>query len=254
MSSACSQEPVTACQSPHLLLISCLGHTARKEDSQIADRPKFRFMSGQTDIKADRQKTDMRSVPLCWQTNVQKELSSWMASSFKVTAGVSHSLLIYLSVMVTRSLQQTQALSWKTRGDLFFHILQWAPSMPGIGIWKAAHCLKQSLITPLKWKPLTLDFNLIIIVSFHEQGNYSTETSNSGFLSKYLQWLMRLVWFPVLPVRQSLKRLVFMRTNWTSICYNEKFWQNKKEPVSATCADDNVINIILCCDSYKWTH
>lgn len=184
--------------------------------------------SGQTDKKADRQKTDMRSVPLCWQTNVQKELSSWMASSFKVTAGVSHSLLIYLSVMVTRSLQQTQALSWKTRGDLFFHILQWAPSMPGIGIWKAAHCLKQSLITPLKWKPLTLDFNLIIIVSFHEQGNYSTETSNSGFLSKYLQWLMRLVWFPVLPVRQSLKRLVFMRTNWTSICYNEKFWQNKK--------------------------
>ncbi len=38
MSSVCSQEPVTACQSPHLLLICRLSHTVGKEDSQIADR------------------------------------------------------------------------------------------------------------------------------------------------------------------------------------------------------------------------
>lgn len=61
MSSVCSLEPVTACQSLHLLLICCLGHTAGKGASQIADRQTGRQKGRQT----DRQVADMISFSLC---------------------------------------------------------------------------------------------------------------------------------------------------------------------------------------------
>lgn len=100
--------------------------------------------------------------------------------------------------------------------------------MPGICIQKATHCLKQSLITPSNESLCTLDFNLIIIVSIHKQGNYSTETSNSGFLSKHLQcsvhtysrlqcWLMLCPMVEVRGVARWVWEPIRAYFNWSAL-------------------------------------
>lgn len=107
-----------------------------------------------------------------------------MASSLTVTAHVSLSVFIFV---YTNLLSAVDLLTVMEDKGVFFSFYSEVSACPMYCIWEAAHCFNYSLKTPLNESFCTLHFNLIITLSFHNHGNYSPDTSNSGFLSKYLQ-------------------------------------------------------------------
>lgn len=99
----------------------------RQSNCRQIDKQTVRWVPRQT----DRQIADMRSLPPPWRYT--ESLSSWMASSFKVTAFVSPSPLNYLSVMQTHcGLRHCRG---RKEGIVFFVLFfQWV-----------LHCLKKRL-------------------------------------------------------------------------------------------------------------
>lgn len=109
------------------------------------------------------------AVLQCWQTSmhIDRIIIQLNGIPFKVTACVSLSL--YISFCYANSLSVVES------GTVI--IVQWAPSMQNNSSLFEDISSNESLCT--------LHLNLIIIVSFSYHDNYSTETSNTVFLSKH---------------------------------------------------------------------
>lgn len=164
-----------------------------------------------------------------------------MASSFKVTACLSPSLLLSFCHANSLLAVESRHCHGRREGIYFSHFTMSCQHARDARFESQAHCLQQSLKTPSNESLCTLHFNLIIIVSFSYQGNYSTGTSNSGFLSKYRVQCTYWLQTPALAeVMSDAWSLGWCKMSWSRSGYILIDWY----PLQISCYSTSIV--LLC--------